>query len=260
MLLSTISVLTFILFGAIYPLLMWSVKMQHLNRGFHRFSLGLSSIVGGIGVAFVWLMRDVVAFNAGMGAVVWLVSLIAVTLFYWNQNQVQKWVVTIPSMLGIIAFSRVLTDVISGDFELLMISLLGGLILSSALFAMILGHWYLNVVSLPISLLRSSVKLLLIFVTARTLWDMGFIVIGEVQFNGMPIPMIHFLQTFEGFFLFIALFFGTLLPLILGILTMKTIAIQSTQSATGLLYVIVISMIMADLFYKYYLVQVELPL
>ncbi|MDP7126295.1 MAG: hypothetical protein QGI00_01585, partial [Candidatus Marinimicrobia bacterium] len=161
---------------------------------------------------------------------------------------------------GVIAFYRILSELISGDIELFMISLLGGFILCGALFSMILGHWYLNVVSLPISMLKSTVKFLIFIVALRFIWDLEFIVMGEIQYNGVSVSMIKFLQTFDGFFLIFALFFGTLLPLILGILTLKTIAIKSTQSATGLLYVIVISVVMADLFYKYYLVQAALPL
>lgn len=260
MLLTTISILTFNLFGAMFPLLFWSVNMQPLNNGFHRFILGLSSIISGVGVIFVWSMVNSISMNVRIGTLVWLISLLAVTIFYWHRQRIHKWVITIPSLLGILAFYRVLNDMISGDIELFGVSLLGGLILCSALFAMILGHWYLNVVSLPISLLKSSVKFLLLVVIVRILWDTGFIFMGKVLYNGMPLSMSQFMRTFDGFFLFFALFFGTLLPLVLGILTLKTIAIQSTQSATGLLYVIVIAVVMADLFYKYYLVQVELPL
>ncbi|MBV54186.1 MAG: hypothetical protein CMG27_00090, partial [Candidatus Marinimicrobia bacterium] len=116
---------------------------------------------------------------------------------------------------------------------------------------------------LPISMLKSTVKFLILIVALRFIWDMGYIFMGEVstkRAGSLPVSMTQFLQTFDGFFLLFALFFGTLLPLILGILTLKTIAIKSTQSATGLLYVIVISVVMADLFYKYYLVQAALPL
>ncbi|MDP6396962.1 MAG: hypothetical protein QGI16_04070 [Candidatus Marinimicrobia bacterium] len=260
MLLTTISVLTFTLFGALYPLFTWTVRMNQLNRGFHRMTLGLSCIIGGVGVVFVFLIPAIVPANVRIGEVVWLVSLLVVTGYYWNQESIKKWVITIPSIFGVIAFYRILSELISGDIELFMISLLGGFILCGALFSMILGHWYLNVVSLPISMLKSTVKFLILIVALRFIWDMRYIFMGEVLYNGLPVSMTQFLQTFDGFFLIFALFFGTLLPLILGILTLKTIAIQSTQSATGLLYVIVISVVMADLFYKYYLVQAALPL
>ena len=226
-------------------------------------TLGLSCIIGGVGVVFVFLIPAIVPANVRIGEVVWLVSLLAVTGYYWNQESIKKWVITIPSIFGVIAFYRILSELISGDIELFMISLLGGFILCGALFSMILGHWYLNVVSLPISMLRSTVKFLILIVALRFIWDMGYIFMGEVstiRAGSLPVSMTQFLQSFDGFFLIFALFFGTLLPLILGILTLKTIAIKSTQSATGLLYVIVISVVMADLFYKYYLVQAALPL
>jgi protein NrfD len=62
----------------------------------------------------------------------------------------------------------------------------------------------------------------------------------------------------EGIFLWCGIFFGTLLPLVLSYLALRTVAIHSTQSATGLLYVLVISVFMGDLFYKFYSIQYAL--
>lgn len=255
--LTIISTLTFIGFGAIYPLYLWVVaKETMMDRGFHRFTLGLSSFIGGMGVTFFWLL-DLDNHNR-LAAVVWLISLVAVTKFYWNRNRIQAWVVTIPSILGAIVFTGLNTELVAPSFTLWLVSFMGGFILCGSIFAMILGHWYLNVINLPIRILQRTLRILLFFLGIRIVWDLIFILFGSVDFNGESIRLFHFLQTFNGFFLFVALLFGTVIPFILCLLTLRTVAIRSTQSATSLLYVVVISVVMGDLFYKYYLIQLGL--
>ena len=53
----------------------------------------------------------------------------------------------------------------------------------------------------------------------------------------------------------IAFFIGNLFPLALNVLIWKTIKLQATQSATGLLYVSVVSILFSDLILKYYLLE-----
>tara|TARA_Y100000031_G_C7919162_1_gene247440 strand:- start:173 stop:550 length:378 start_codon:yes stop_codon:yes gene_type:complete len=120
---------------------------------------------------------------------------------------------------------------------------------------MILGHWYLNVVNLPIKLLKKSVQFLLIAILIRILWDIGTIVGGTVEVGNEIVSIQHFIFSINGIFLVVGIMFGIILPIILCFMTLKTIAIHSTQSATGLLYVIVISILMGDLFFKYYYLQ-----
>ena len=56
------------------------------------------------------------------------------------------------------------------------------------------------------------------------------------------------------------IFFGVLVPIVLNGFIWRTIIIQSTQSATGLLYVSVVAVIFGDLFYKNYTFQFGLIL
>ena len=118
---------------------------------------------------------------------------------------------------------------------------------------MILGHWYLNVIQLPIRLLSNSVILLWIFLCIRAIWNCYGILFFEVEnIYGIMQSLGSFLWTYEGFLLSIAIFFGILVPFVLNGFIWRTIIIQSTQSATGLIYVSVVSLLFGDLFYKYY--------
>ena len=60
---------------------------------------------------------------------------------------------------------------------------------------------------------------------------------------------------FEGFLLLVAFFMGNIVPIVLNIFIWKTLKLQATQSATGLLYISVLSILFGDLLYKYYLLR-----
>ena len=162
------------------------------------------------------------------------------------------------SIIVIFFIDRIARHLISADLISILVLILGGLILSGSLFSMILGHWYLNVVNLPISLLRSATKSILVFLSLRAVWNVFALFSQSVNANGFEMSLTEFLWTLEGIFLWCGIFFGTLLPLVLSYLALRTVAIHSTQSATGLLYVLVISVLMGDLFYKFYSIQYAL--
>lgn len=229
------------------------VDLNELNQRFHRFNLAMSSVMGGIGVFLYWLMD--MDFHIRLSSFVWLVTLVMVTLFYWDRVKVQKWVISIPPMLGIIVYFQMLSELISADLSLWFVSFVGGWIVAGAVFLVVLGHWCLNVVNLPVSYLRKTVSWLVVFLVGRFLWDSFFLLTGNVTINGEMVSLIEFIQSFNGFFLFIALLFGTLLPLVFLLYVVKMISIRSFQVINGLLYVVVICVIIGDLFYKLYFFQ-----
>ena len=247
---------TLCLLGALFPLFLWIVDREQREVNIHRFVLGLalSAAAGGILLTLsLELERTLMAVGFS-----WLISLFAVTLFFWRRRRAESWVVTIPSLLGSVFIARITGHLITGDLISILVLILDGLILSGSLFAMILGHWYLNVVNLPISLLRSATRLILFFLSLRTVWNVFALFSQSVNANGFEMSLTEFLWTLEGIFLWCGIFFGTLLPLVLSYLVLRTVAIHSTQSATGLLYVLVISVFMGDLFYKFYSIQYAL--
>ena len=87
----------------------------------------------------------------------------------------------------------------------------------------------------------------------RLFWNIYALTTFEVTDNyGFNLSLFSFLWTFEGFLLLVAIFFGLIVPIILNVFIWYTLQIQSTQSATGLIYVSVVSLLFGDLFYKYY--------
>ena len=134
--------------------------------------------------------------------------------------------------------------------------LLGSMITASVFFSMILGHWYLNVINLPITLLKRSIVVFSLLLVVRTLWDVIYMSIESVTDSyGISYNLWAFTFEFDGFLLAIAMFMGNVVPLILNLFIWKTLKLQATQSATGLIYVSVLSILFGDLLFKYYLLK-----
>ncbi|MBT4783945.1 MAG: hypothetical protein HOO21_01220 [Candidatus Marinimicrobia bacterium] len=130
------------------------------------------------------------------------------------------------------------------------------MITASVFFSMILGHWYLNVINLPITLLKRSIVVFSLLLVVRTLWDVIYMSIESVTDSyGISYNLWAFTFEFDGFLLAIAMFMGNVVPLILNLFIWKTLKLQATQSATGLIYVSVLSILFGDLLFKYYLLK-----
>ena len=125
---------------------------------------------------------------------------------------------------------------------------------------MILGHWYLNVARLPVVYLQRVTKVMLVLLALRLVWDLYAVIAAEVTVMGAIVPLFNFLQLIDGVFIYLAFLFGVLFPLVLTYMALRSEMMNATQSATGLLYVGVISVAMGDLIYKYYLLQYGLVL
>ena len=259
--LAEILALTFTGFAAVYPLLLWLTPRLLIDGGFYRFNQGMVSIVGSLGVIFFYFS------DAGQGpwavGIIWIIIQLFVTAIYWKSKRINNFVTSIPSMLGISFLVFMNVALIPYNINIInhFMIIIGHTILAAVFFAMILGHWYLNVIRLPIRLLRSSVILLWILLGIRAIWNFYGLLIFEVADSyGIVQSLGSFLWTYEGFLLSVAIFFGILVPFVLNGFIWRTIIIQSTQSATGLLYVSVVAVIFGDLFYKNYTFQFGLIL
>lgn len=110
-------------------------------------------------------------------------------------------------------------------------------LLGAAAAAMILGHWYLVVLDLPITALRRLTLLLVIGLALRFVvvaWGLA----GPAQAalaSALAVARGEFDP--DGVFVWMRVLFGLCGPLSLITFIWKTVEIRSTQSATGILYV-----------------------
>jgi hypothetical protein len=138
--------------------------------------------------------------------------------------------------------------------------------LSSALLAgasgaaMILGHFYLVVLDLPISALRRLTLLLGGALVLRAL-VVGFAVFGPVSeaLSGAQLVATG-LWSPDGIFVWMRFLFGIVGPASLIGFIWKTVELRSTQSATGILYVQLFLVLSGELLAKYLRIAAGFPL
>ncbi len=125
--------------------------------------------------------------------------------------------------------------------------------------AMILGHWYLVVLDLPIVALRRMTVLLAAGLAARA------VVVGVALFAAAGASEAAGLVAAgrwspDGIFVWMRLLFGIVGPLALIGFVWKTVEIRSTQSATGILYVQLFLVMSGELLATYLRVSSGYPL
>jgi protein NrfD len=133
------------------------------------------------------------------------------------------------------------------------------LLLGAAAGAMILGHYYLVVLDLPIGALRRLTVLLvagLVLRAAVVAWALAGTPEGlqdaRLVASGLWSP--------DGVFVWMRILFGLAGPLSLVWFIWKTVEIRSTQSATGILYVQLFLVMSGELLAKYLRVAAGFPL
>ena len=127
--------------------------------------------------------------------------------------------------------------------------------------AMILGHWYLVLPSMDVSLLQRIVKFHIGSTVARVA-VVGVVIAVALATWQAPsgAGFDRYALSIEGVFLWQRILFGLLGPAVLSYLTWETAKIRSTQSATGILYVDFFTVIVGEVLAKYLLISQRIPL
>ena len=253
-------VLIFLGYASVYPLFFWITPLQKIDQGFYRFNLGKCCIIGSLGtLAYYFIATD---YFSEIILLVWLFLLGSITAFYWNRKIIHNSIITLISFLGIIALLNILSHFMDDlYFQASFAVIIGSLITAGVFFSMILGHWFLNVIALPISILKKSTIALSAALVIRIIWDVFFMTSNlYVDSYGITKNSWSFLFDFDGILLLVALFMGNIFPVLINYFVWSTLKIQATQSATGLLYVSIISILFGDIIFKFYLLQYRLPL
>jgi len=256
--LKDIIILTFFIFAVLYPLCFWISFKDPLKDKFHKFHLGLPNVIGGVLLVFILFSNTPLSIK--IYVVLWKAALLSISRFYWKKEYPHAPILTIASLLGLLAYLDYQNFLVGSNLKINCISILSGCILCLTIFTMNLGHWYLNVHGLPMKHIKNSVTILWALIILRALWDAYYFVTSDILFDGEMIPLANFLLEFEGFLLFIAIFFGTVFPLIAMYFVKEILKLKNTQAATGMMYVILCSVLIGDLSYKFYLFKYGIAL
>ena len=247
---STISILTSLIFAACYPLCFLMTRDHIIDRGFQRFNFGLTCFVAGI--AAVLLQIGPVSSGIKIMAMAWVLLVGMATYLVWKYGKAHAaWVIG-PSLVGFVTTFQFQSLFMGETLPAAITLMIGGMTLSSAIYAMNLGHAYLNVHGLPVRYLLRTVYVSWCFFALRLIWDSYGIFAQQLTHVGDVISVLQFSVRLDGFLLWVPIFFGTILPVILMYFVKETLKVKSTQSATGILYCIVIAVLMGDLAYRYY--------
>lgn len=250
---AVISVSALLAFGVIYPLFLFTQYRHRVGGGFSRIQLGLAVLVGGLGVAGLMVLPGPPVAKAAAG--LWLLAALAVAVYGWKQEAVSEWLVAASCLPGLAALVMIYRNFISRDPLMWLVLLLGGAILAGAIFCMNLGHWHLKVRKLSIKHLTIATRFFALLLAIRLIWDLGWLMTNRIQHEGYYIALWQFFRTTDGFLLSLTVLCGTLLPLLVVVIVLRTLRIRATASATGLLYVIVVLVLMGELAYRYYQVS-----
>ena len=128
------------------------------------------------------------------------------------------------------------------------------------MYTMVLGHHYLNAEKMPTRFLGKAIAVYAAVLSVRLVWDAVVIAAGRVTVGGFERPVLEFALSLDGMFVWIALFFGTVVPLVICFLAGAAVRAKSTQAATGLLYVAVSAAIIGEASYRFDLLSYGLAL
>lgn len=256
--LEKITLFTAMLFVAVYPLCFWISVDDPLKNKFHKFHLGLPNVVGGVLLVFVLIMDLPLSIKITVAA--WKLLFFTISRLEWKKEYPRAWLVSVPSLIGMSAFYQLHNHYLPADWQNILMWLLGSVIFCSALYAMNLGHWYLNVHGLPIFHLMRATCVFWAAVGLRLLWDAAKLLSSTVVYRGDTVPLWKFTASMEGFLIAVGIFFGTLFPAITLYFAVETIKLKNTQSATGILYAILCAVLLGDITYKYFLIRYGIAL
>ena len=115
--------------------------------------------------------------------------------------------------------------------------LTGGLVLGVTLAAMLLGHWFLNTPTMQLAPLRKLIVIMVLALAAR----------AAVSGSGLALAISAGGAHLRPWFLLLRWLSGIAAPLVLAWMAWRTLDVPNTQSATGILYVAVITTFTGEL-------------
>lgn len=132
----------------------------------------------------------------------------------------------------------------------------GTLLIGAVNVAMILGHWYLLMRRLSFEYLLRFAQIVLVALGLRIAVVFGTILLlGDFDAD-LARVLLPSLWSIHGnlFFFLMQILWGLALPMVLGLLVLQCAQQKSNQSATGLLYLMEISVLFGELFAAYLLI------
>ena len=228
---------------------------------FFRFTSALAFILMAVGVAFhpsaIATSRDA----KGVASAAFLVALGSLSLVVARQNPWRRPLLWFSAASGLVTLvAQAVSAPSTAPLALTIASFLtSAALLGSSFTAMLLGHWYLVLPTLDVSLLQKVVKFHLGSTLARGLVVFAVAWAAAASWDSSLAPSFRsYVFSIDGIFFWQRLLFGLIGPVVLAYLTWETAKLRATQSATGILYVDFFMVIVGELVAKYLLLAAAL--
>ncbi len=132
-------------------------------------------------------------------------------------------------------------------------------LLGWSLVAMLLGHWYLVAPRLPFRHLTVFCQVLLVAAAARL--AVAGVAVAVAAGGTGEIDLLRLLTGFtgQGMFFWFRVLWGLAMPLSLGFLSLRCARQRANQSATGILYVVVVGAFIGEITAYYLVVTTGVP-
>lgn len=198
------------------------VPPSKIGPGFGRFHTVLALIL--------WIL----AFWGNYSVEFLALSVLLILAFAFVRKDAVYYFLVIVSIL--ISFHMLAEPLVgeTGWGRSLLVHLPPVLVLGSSAVAMLLGHWYLVAPKLSISYLKALTLGLILSILFRSAF-----IAEELLRSPEALAQMRFYELY-GFFFLQRLALGLVLTLVFSILTYYCVRIRSTQSATGILYVVLV--------------------
>ena len=253
----------------------WSLVFVSREAGvkFFRFNAGLAAILVAFALAFRVAALDGAPPESRLAqfAVDGLYVVEAALVIYWATVgrmlvRIRPVLVAVSIIGGLLVVVLQAIDV-SADRVLpmqlltVMSFVSSAALLGGACTAMTLGHWYLVIPSMQVAHLQSIVKLHIASTLVRivVVGAAAFFAIAQWQPGLGMFSFRHYITSVDGIFFWQRVLFGLAGPAVLSYLTWETAKIRSTQSATGILYVDVFTVVVGEVLAKYIVLATHVP-
>jgi protein NrfD len=250
--------------GIVFSLL---VVSREAGVKFFRFNAGLAAILIAVGFAF---RPDEATSAADRVAFLSLAVGEAALVVYWatigrTLAAVRPAILGTACLGGLVALvAQAVAIAAPWGATLLTLTIVSFLastaFLGGACTAMVLGHWYLVIPSLQVSHLQSIVKVHIVSMIVRVAVVAVAVGVGLAAAAPETGPTFErYIFSVNGIFFWQRVLFGLAGPAVLSYLTWETAKIQSTQSATGILYVDFFTVVVGEVLAKYLLLATRVP-
>lgn len=209
------------------------VPPSKIGKGFARFHTALALVL--------WLIASRAHFTLPL-AVTCALLVLALLMSAWNI----PYYISLALAFGSSLYLVILPDIPSlGAARSLLVHLPAILVLGASAVAMLLGHWYLVAPGLSIQYLKVVTIGLILALLIRS-----GVLLDLVLTAGQRLQDTHFYEMYGIFFLQ-RIVLGLLMTLVLSIMTYFCVRIRSTQSATGILYVVLVFCLVGEVIGNY---------